>query len=154
MATKQCTGSLFLPADGVLTTRTSIGLSYAAGGGLGTALVPPRPLRLHRIFPPAGSHQGAVIRSLDDAAVFVRGHHGRWPSAGGRITARIGIILHDCGGKRRATRRWRNLAQDWCAVLELPDALCSCKRQRVASATIISGPVVGSSSLHLALWRL
>jgi hypothetical protein len=34
----------------VFTLRTSIGLSYAAGGGLGTALVPPRPLHLHRIF--------------------------------------------------------------------------------------------------------
>jgi hypothetical protein len=34
---------------------------------------------------------------------------------------------------------WSDPAQDWCAVLELPEALCSCKPQRVASATIISG---------------
>ena len=81
-------------------------------------------------------------------------HRDYSPLSCGVGWTRIGIILHDCGGKRRATRRWRNLAQDWCAVLELLDALCSCKRQRVASATIISGPVVGSSSLHLVLWRL
>ncbi len=32
--------------------------------------------------------------------------------------------------------------------------LFACTLVLVASATIISGPVVGSSSLHLALWRL
>jgi hypothetical protein len=67
IAMKQCTGSLFIPADGVFTMRTSIGLSYAAGGGLGTALVPPRPLRLHRILHRliAPTLPGAFIHSFD-----------------------------------------------------------------------------------------
>src|SRR5262245_63056261 len=68
---KQCTGSLFISADGVLTMRTSISLSCAAGWWLGTALVPPRPLRLHRILHRliAPALPGAFFHSITSSTV-------------------------------------------------------------------------------------
>src|SRR5262249_20218832 len=80
---KQCTGSLFISADGVLTMRTSISLSCAAGGGLGTALVPPRPLRLHRILHRliAPALPGAFTHSITSLAVAISDGDTVRPSA-------------------------------------------------------------------------
>ena len=87
-------------------------------------------------------------------------HRDYSPLSCGVGWTRIGIILHDCGGKRRASwralpaRAGRQLPHQRTKkssspmadnivirhrMLELPDALCSCKRQRVASAKSFLG---------------
>jgi hypothetical protein len=57
--------------------RTSIGLSYAAGGGLGTALVPARPLRLHRILHRLDRTSLRLAHLLDHLCIRFRLYAGR-----------------------------------------------------------------------------